>query len=418
MWEAMSDRVVAVIDLKAFYAVVECVERKLDPFTTPLIVADKSRGTGTIVLSVSPFLKARGVPSRCRVFELPKDDAIIFARPRMSLYLQKSAEVVSIMLDFVGEDDLHVYSIDEAFLNLGPYLQLYKATPKELVQRIIKAINKKLGLFATAGIGSNNFIAKSALDLEAKKRADGIAVWTHEDIKTKLWPLAPLSSMWGISSRLEARLNNLGIETIGDLAQYPKNALTTSLGVMGEQLWNHANGIDESDIRRKYVPAEPSLSMGQVLFRDYDSDEIPLVIREMCDDMGMRLRLEGKMSGLVSLFVGYSDPGGFSRQMALMHPTDDTDTLYHALIRIYERHIERKRSVRNVGFAFAKLTMPEHEQLDLFIDPEEQERNRRLQHAIDAIKYRYGRNAVLRSTSLLGASTTIARHHLIGGHLK
>jgi DNA polymerase V len=414
----MANQVVSVIDLKAFYAVVECVERKLDPFTTPLVVADKSRGTGTIVLSVSPYLKARGVPSRCRVFELPKNNEIIFATPRMSLYLKKSADVIATMLDFIGEDDLHIYSIDEAFLNLGPYLRLYKATPRQLVARIIKAINVRLGLFATAGIGPNNFIAKSALDIEAKKRVDGIAEWTIDDIKTKLWPLQPLSKMWGISSRLEARLNNMGITSIGDLAQFPKQSLVAYFGIMGEQLHNHANGIDESQIRQKYQPAEPSLSMGQVLMRDYRVEEIPIVISEMVDDLAIRLRLEGKLTGVISLFVGYSDPGGFSRQMALMNPTDDNDILIEALLTLFYKFIEPKRFVRNIGFSFGRLTTPEHEQLNLFIDPYEQDRKRRLQHALDEIKYRFGKNAILRATALLPSSTTIDRHTLIGGHRK
>ena len=412
----MTNQVVAVIDLKAFYAAVECVERHLDPFTTPLVVADKSRGTGTIVLSVTPYLKARGVPSRCRVFELPKRHDIIFATPRMGLYLKKSADVISIMLDFVGEDDIHVYSIDEAFLNLGPYLEMYRMNPRQLVRRIIDTINKKLGLFATAGIGPNNFIAKSALDIEAKKSPDGIAEWTLDDIKAKLWPLSPVSEMWGISTRLEAKLNNMGIMSIGDLAAFPKETLSMCFGVMGVQLWNHANGIDESKIREKYQPESPSLSMGQVLYHDYLSDQIPLVIREMCDDLCMRLRLEGKLTGLVSLFIGYSDPGGFSHQMALMHPTDDGDILVEALLTLYGKYVDHKRTIRNVSFSFGKLKPLLYEQIDLFIDPEEQDRKRRLQRALDEIKFRYGRNAVVNCTALLKHSTTIERHRLIGGH--
>jgi len=412
----VTNQVVAVIDLKAFYATVECVERHLDPFATPLVVADKSRGTGTIVLSVSPYLKARGVPSRCRVFELPKNHDIIFATPRMSLYLKKSADVISIILDFVGEDDIHVYSIDEAFVNLGPYIKMYKLTPRQLIRRIMDAIHRQLGLYATAGIGPNNFIAKSALDLEAKKAKDGIAEWTLDDIKAKLWPLTPLSRMWGISTRLETRLNNMGIQAIGDLARFPKETLALVFGVMGVQLWNHANGIDESQIRQKYQPESPSLNMGQVLYHDYRSDEIPLVITEMGDDLCMRLRLESKLTGLISLFIGYSDPGGFSHQMALMRPTDDVKILNEALLTLYWKYVDPKRTIRNVGFSFGKLTPLLYEQINLFIDPEEQDKQRRLQRALDEIKFRYGRNAVMKTTALLKHSTTIERHRLIGGH--
>jgi len=361
--------VVAVLDLKSFYAVVECVERGLDPYTTPLIVADKTRGTGTIVLAVSPYLRLQGIPSRLRVFELPKRDDIIFATPSMRLYLEKSAQVMSILLDFVGEDDLHIYSVDEAFLNLGPYLKLYQQTPHQ------------------------------------------------HDIQEKFWPL-PVGDMWGIASRMEHRLHQLGIMTIQDLAEYPEYKLIALYGVMGKQLHDHANGIDHSNIREKYQPKEPGISMGQVLYRDYSVDEVPVVIREMCDDLTLRLRLQGQLSSLVHLSIGYSASlGGFSHQMSLIRATDDEDTLYEALMRIYHRYVEPK-PIRNITFAFRKLNPLDHEQLDLFTDAETTDKKRRLQVTIAHIKERYGHNAILRTSALLKASTTRERHTLIGGHRK
>jgi DNA polymerase V len=409
--------VVAVLDLKSFYAVVECVERGLDPYTTPLIVADKTRGTGTIVLAVSPYLRLQGIPSRLRVFELPKRDDIIFATPRMSLYLEKSAQVMSILLDFVGEDDLHIYSVDEAFLNLGPYLKLYQQTPHELMKTIKDTIYRKLKLLATVGIGDNPFLAKSALDIEAKKAKDGIATWHQHDIQEKFWPL-PVGEMWGIASRMEHRLHQLGIMTIQDLAQYPEHKLIALYGVMGKQLHDHANGIDHSNIREKYQPKEPGISMGQVLYRDYSVDEVPVVIREMCDDLTLRLRLQGQLSSLVHLSIGYSASlGGFSHQMSLIRATDDEDTLYEALMRIYHRYVEPK-PIRNITFAFRKLNPLDHEQLDLFTDAETTDKKRRLQVTIAQIKERYGHNAILRTSALLKASTTRERHTLIGGHRK
>jgi DNA polymerase V len=413
-----SKNVVAVIDLKAFYAVVECVERKLDPLKTALVVADKSRGTGTIVLSVSPLLKKLGIPSRCRVYELPKIDNLIYATPRMGLYVKKSAEVVSILLDYVGDDDLHIYSIDEAFINIGPYLKLYKKTPEQLVEDIIATIFKKTGLLAACGIGDNNFLAKSALDHEAKKSPSNIAYWTIDDVQDKLWPIAPLSEMWGISGRLQHHLNMLGIESVGDLANYSRDRLIALFGIMGEQLSNHANGIDQSNIREKYISKTPSLSIGQILFKDYPKDEIPLIIREMCDDLCFRLRLENKLAGLVAISIGYSSMrGGFGRQMSLIRPTDDDDVLYQALLTIFNKHIINQ-PIRRVGIAFSKLFPLEIEQLDIFVDPRLQDKKRRLSNTITAIKKRYGKNAILRLTSLLESSTTIARHNQIGGHRK
>ena len=183
----MDERKVAVIDMKAFYASVECIERGHNPFTTPLVVCDTSRGNGTIVLSVSPYLKDMGVPSRCRKRELPEIEGMIYAVPRMSLYLKKSAEIVSIVLDYVGEDDIHVYSIDELFIDLTPYLKMYGLTPYMLVKKIKNAIYEKLHLPTTAGIGDNMLMAKLALDLDAKKKPPYISQWRKTDIKNKLW---------------------------------------------------------------------------------------------------------------------------------------------------------------------------------------------------------------------------------------
>jgi DNA polymerase V len=408
---------IAVLDLKSFYAVVECVERGLDPFATPLVVADKTRGTGTIVLAVSPYLRAKGIPSRLRVFDLPKDDTIIYATPRMGLYLERSAQVMSILLDFIGEDDLHIYSIDEAFLNLGPYLALYKKTSYALMLTIKSTIYQKLKLISTVGIGTNPFLAKSALDNESKHAVDGISIWHKHDIDTKLWPL-PVEAMWGVASRMQAKLNYLGIFTIKDLALYPRHKLYVQFGIMGEQLHDHANGIDLSNIREKYVPDEPGISMGQVLFRDYHSDEIPLVIREMSDDLTLRLRLEGKLTSLVHLSIGYSaSMGGFSHQMSLIRATDDPDVLYQALTTLYFKYVAQK-PIRNITFAYRKLTALTHEQLDLFVDPSITDKKRRLQTTLATIKARFGHNAVLRTSALLNASTTIERHSLIGGHRK
>ena len=182
----MKKRVIAVIDLKAFYSYVECLDRGLDPWKEPLVVADKDRGTNTIVLSVSPFLKKQGVPSRCRIKELPKKHKYIYAVPRMERYLEKSAEVIDVLYHFVAEEDVHVYSIDEAFVDLTSYLKYYNKTPLQMVTTIINQIKEETGLQATAGIGDNFFLAKIALDIYAKKERNGIAKVSTTDIKEKL----------------------------------------------------------------------------------------------------------------------------------------------------------------------------------------------------------------------------------------
>src|SRR5690554_2902639 len=229
------NRNILCIDLKSFYASVECVLRGLDPFTTPLVVADKSRGSGSIVLAVSPYLKSQGIPSRCRIFDLPENSNIIFARPQMALYLDYSAKVIDLYLDYVSRDDIYVYSIDESFLDVTNYLDYYGKTDTSLASEILKEIKNRLGLSAACGIGPNMLLAKLSLDLEAKNNKDFISKWSYEDISKKLWTVSPISKMWGIGSRMEKRLNILGLQTIGDIANYDVRKLRKRFGVLGEE---------------------------------------------------------------------------------------------------------------------------------------------------------------------------------------
>ena len=398
-------RSIAVIDLKAFYSYVECIDRGLDPWKTPLVVADKERGTNTIILSVTPYLKSKGVPSRLRIKELPKKFDYIYAVPRMQRYIDKSSEVVGILLDFFDASDIHVYSIDEAFVDMTSYLSYYKKQPMELVEMVIQEIQNRTGLQATAGIGDNFFLAKVALDIYAKHEPNGIAVMHKEDVQTKLWPITPLSKIWGIGPRTELKLNRMGIFNVKDLALSNRDYIHAKFGIMGDQLIDHANGIDEADIHEEYVPKEHSLSIGQVLFRDFSMAEIPVIIKEMCDQLAQNLRNEGKLTSVVSMFIGYSkDQGGFSRQMSLLSATDDTDTLYEALMEIFKKHIV-DLPIRRVGLNFGKLTPANKQQLSLFEDEKEQKEHRDLQLTIDEIHKRYGRNMLLRASALTDSST-------------
>ena len=415
----MSDKTIAVIDLKAFYSFVECVDRGLDAWKTPLVVADKERGKNTIVLSVSPFLKERGVPSRLRIRDLPKGYDYIYAVPRMERYIEKSAEVVKIMMEFVSEEDIHVYSIDEAFIDLTSYLDYYHKTPLQLVTTIIQTIKDKTGLQATGGIGDNFFLAKVALDIFAKKERNGIATMHQKDVPTKLWPICPLTKIWGIGERTAAKLNAMGIITVGDLANANKDFIHQHFGIIGDQLISHANGIDESDIHEVYIPKSTSITVGQVLFRDYKKDEAITIIREMCDDLSSRLRKEEKLCALVSLYIGYSKEtmGGFSRQMSLLNPTDDTDELFNALMEIYKQYIE-DYPIRRIGINFSKLSTGGVKQINMFEDEHKQKTNHELFKAMDKLKDKYGANILLRASALTENSTAIERHNQIGGHRK
>ena len=414
----MKNRTIAVIDLKAFYSYVECLDRGLDPWTTPLVVADKERGTNTIVLSVSPYLKKYGIPSRCRIKELPKKFKYIYAVPRMERYLEKSADVINVLYQFVSEEDVHVYSIDEAFVDLTTYLDYYKKTPLQMVTTIINQIKEDTGLQATAGIGDNFFLTKVALDIYAKKEKNGIARITSSEIKEKLWPITPLRKVWSIGPRTEIKLNAMNIFTVKDIATSDVDYLKSKFGVMGEQLWRHANGIDDADIHEKYEPKEKSLSLGQVLFRDYQVEETKTIIREMVDELSSRMRNQEKMTRVVALYIGYSkNKGGFARRMTLLSATDDTQVLFDAILEIYKKHVS-DLPIRNVGISFGELTNATHQQLNLFEDNNEQEERHNLQKALDLLHSKYGKNSVLRASALLEESTVKERNEFIGGHRK
>ena len=413
------ERRVAVIDMKAFYAFVECVERGLNPFTTPLAVCDPTRGEGTVVMSVSPFLKQMGVPSVCRRRELPNVPGMVLAQPRMSLYIKKSAEIINTVLNYVGEDDIHVYSIDEFFVNVGPYLKANNCTAYQFVRKLQKAITDKTGLLTTAGLSYNMFMAKAALDLDGKKKPPYIAQWTKADVKNKLWKVTPLTKIWGISHGYEARLNALGIETVGQLANADKDFLRAKLGIMGEQLWEHANGIDNTDLREKYIPMDTSFSNGQVLMRDYSPEEAKLILKEMNDDLAMRLRAHCKTTRRLGVGVRYtfSEGGGFSRQVTLDYPTDDTDKIYEDLLKIYEKYVGNHK-IRGVYITYSQLESNDYEQLNLFEVGHTDTTKRDMTKAIDSLKQKYGKDTILRASSLLEESTAKERHNQIGGHHK
>ena len=414
----METRTIAVIDLKAFYSYVECLDRGLDPWKVPLVVADKDRGTNTIVLSVSPFLKKQGVPSRCRIKELPKKFKYIYAVPRMERYLEKSAEVINVLYHFVSEEDVHVYSVDEAFVDLTTYLSYYNKTPLQMVSTIINQIKEETGLQATAGIGDNMFLAKVALDIYAKKERNGIARMTSHDIKEKLWPITPLSKVWSIGKRTEAKLNAMNIFTVKDIAQSNVVYLRSKFGIMGEQLWRHANGIDDADMHEKYEPVEKSLSHSQVLFRDYNNKEAITIIREMVDTLATRMRNTNKMTNVISIYIGYSkNQGGFARRSTLLAPTDDSQLIFKAILEIYQQYVNDS-PIRMIGICFGGLVDATHQQLNMFEDDKKQINRRNLQKTMDLLQSKYGKNSVLRASSLLEESTIRERNEFIGGHRK
>lgn len=415
------EKVIACIDLKAFYASVECVDRGLDPFTTPLVVCDTERSMGTIVLSVTPYLRTLGIPSRLRRRELPHINGMIYATPRMQRYIDMNCEILAILLDYVAEEDLHIYSIDESFINLGPYLTLYNKTADEIVADIQQKIYEKTGLTATAGISYNIFMAKVALDNEGKNLKPNYRVtWSKEDVEKKLWKVKPIEKIWGISGGYKRRLEEIGIDSIEKLAKTPVEYLKFKFGVIGEQLHQLANGIDESDIREKYIPMATSFSAGQTLFEDYNILETKILLREICDDLCKRLHKNKKSTKSISLSILYnyeSEFVGFSKQMTLDAATDQNDILYNSILEIFNENV-KNIGIRKVYVSFNKLSNTDYLHQSLFEDNEKAINNRDINLVIEQIQEKYGQEAISRTSSLLEKSMFKTRARQIGGHRK
>ncbi|MBQ7953739.1 MAG: DNA repair protein, partial [Clostridia bacterium] len=262
------------IDLKSFYASVESVERGLDPFKTNLVVADPSRGKGAICLAITPALKDLGIKNRCRLFQIPDDVEYITAMPRMKLYMEYSANIYSVYLRYISKEDIHIYSIDECFFDITTYLELYNKSPKELAQMIIDAVYEETGICATAGIGTNMFLAKVALDVTAKHVSDPIGYLDQEEFERTIWHHKPLTDIWNFGRGIEKRLKKYGVYTLYDIAHFDEKILYKEFGVNAEFIIDHAKGIEPctiSDIKN-FKAKTNSLSNSQILFNDYNYD--------------------------------------------------------------------------------------------------------------------------------------------------
>lgn len=406
------------IDLKSFFASCECIERGLDPFSVPLVVANPKQGNGAITLAITPYLKKQGLKSRGRLYEIPSNIKYMVVPPRMSLYARKSQEVVNIYLDFVSAEDLHVYSIDECFLDVTNYLNFYKKSDYEIAEMILKTVEEKTGLTANCGIGPNMLLAKVAMDIDAKKYKNGIAKWEYSDIPNKLWTITPLSKMWGIGPRMERNLNTLNIYTVGDLAVYDKNKLKDKFGVMGVELWNHANGIDLSIINDyNNRTKDKSYSHSQVLFKDYNETNVKLIISEMVDVLCARLRKNHKQTSVIGLGIGYSKDisGGFYHTIKLDAPTDVAKDIVRECLIIFDRYYEFL-PIRKVSISCGGLKDKTGIQLSFFEKVDNIKKEEKMNGAIDEIKDKFGKNSLIKASSLLEDSTAIDRNKKIGGH--
>lgn len=423
-------KVYFVIDLKSFFASVECVERGLDPMTTDLIVADMERTDRTICLAVSPSLKAKGVKNRCRVFEIPKNLDYIVAVPRMQKYVEYAAEIYGVYLDYISPDDMHVYSIDEVFIDATPYLRRMGFTPREFAKFLMEEVARRIGVRATCGIGTNMYLAKIALDITAKSSGDFIGYLDRETYINTLWDHRPLTDFWRIGPGTARRLARIGIDTMGGIARADTELLYRMFGVDAELLIDHAWGIEPTRICdiKNYTCKSRSLSSGQVLMRDYSFDEALIVMKEMTDSMCLDLTAKKLLAKSFTIAVGYSNQYALPMVRGTAHlrvPSNLAGDAIPSVVSTFREIVDPNIPIRRM-FINANDIRPDGSghQVSLFelgedgADSGESEKSRRIQETVNEIKSRFGKNAMLKGIDFEEAATARDRNNQIGGHRK
>ncbi len=415
------DRIYFVIDLKSFFASVECVERGLDPMNTLLAVADPERSDKTVCLAVTPAMKRLGVKNRCRVFEIPKNIDYIMAPPRMKLYIDYSARIYSIYLRYFSANDMHIYSIDEVFIDITHYISLYRKSPYELANFVMDGIFAETGIRATCGIGTNMYLAKIALDITAKHSPDFIGFLDEDTYRRTLWDHKPLTDFWRIGKGTAARLEKYCIFTMRQIANCPEDLIYRLFGIDGELLIDHAWGRETATIAdiKAYTGKTSSISSGQVLPRDYDNAETVIILKEMVDSLSLSLVEKGFVTESVGLNIGYSSKENLSDShgtRSLRFGTSASSLLTEAVLDIFSRISEKHAKIRRINISFNNIHTEQNIQYDIFSDIEALDREKRLQTAIISIKHRFGKNSVLKGINFEPAATMRTRNRQIGGH--
>ena len=501
----MKNRVYIACDLKSFYASVECIERDLDPLTTNLVVADKSRTDKTICLAVTPSLKAYGISGRARLFEVVQKVAevnvqrqqkapgrqltgsswhdpdvkehpelaldYLVAPPRMAHYIEWSTRIYNVYLKYVAPSDIHVYSIDEVLIDVTNYLPTYGLTPRELARKIVLDVLDTTGITATAGIGTNLYLAKVAMDIWAKhiqpdEKGVRIAEMDEMSYRQRLWDHRPLTDFWRVGRGYAKKLEAQGLCTMGDIARcsigspadyYNEELLYRMFGVNAEILVDHAWGYEPTTMAdiKAYKPEAKSIGSGQVLTAPYTCGKARMVAWEMADQLALDLVAQRFVTNQLTLTVGYDidnlrDPkrrkqyhgevktDRYGRQIPkhahgtanLEEYTASSKRITAAILELYDNIVDEKLLIRRMYLTANRVTAeadvpaePAMEQMDLFADPVQKEseaaelaRERKLQEAMLGIKSKYGKNAILKGTNLLDGASAAERNDKIGGH--
>jgi len=416
----VDERMYICIDLKSFYASCECVERGLDPMKANLVVADPARGKGAICLAVSPSLKAHGVRNRCRLYEIPDGLKYIIAMPRMKLYMEYSAKIYSVYLKYISKDDIHVYSIDECFIDITDYMKIYGLDHREMAKMLMDRVQRETGIYATVGIGTNLFLAKVALDIMAKRAANRMGFLNKELFEKHIWHHRPITDIWNIGKGIAARLEKHGARDLYDVCAISEKVLYKEFGVNAEFLIDHAHGEESCTIRdiHAYESKSSSISNGQILFEDYNFDDALLVLREMVDTLCLDLVDKDLLTNSISLTVGYSkdilQPAGGTKR--LNEYTNSSKKLTDAFVDYFKRTVKRGYPIRKINIGFNDLTDSAYLTLDIMGETEEERKEHDLQKTVIAIKKKYGKNAILKGMSLEEKATAQIRNKLVGGH--
>ncbi|MGM0874093.1 MAG: DNA polymerase thumb domain-containing protein [Bacillota bacterium] len=414
-YDQLPKRKILCVDMKSFYASCAAVLLGLDPLTCYLAVVGDTERQGSIVLAASPRMKKEfGIKTGARLFEVPNDPRITIVNPKMGTYIRMSTEITKLFHRYVPKEAIHTYSVDESFIEVDGVEHIW-GDARTIADKIRDDMEREFQLPSAIGIGPNMLLSKICLDIDAKKT--GVAEWTYDDVKERLWKIEPLSEMWGVGSRVQKTLNRMGIFNVGQLANYPLDLLEKKFGVMGNQLYYHAWGVDLSEIGAPIMQGQISFGKSQILLRDYpDPEEVKHVILEISEEVARRARQHKKVGRTISLGIGYSRDefgGGFHRSKTINQPTNITMDIYETCLLLFEKFYANK-SVRQISITLSNIEDDCEMQLDLF--RQNRSKQRTLGYVMDSIRHKYGSDAILRAVSYTPAGTAKHRAKLVGGH--
>ncbi len=421
MNELVTSKIYFCIDLRSFYASCECVERDLNPLEENLVVADVSRGRGALCLAVSYHLKKEGVKNRCRLFEIPKEKKCIIAKPQMKLYIDYAVRIYKLYQRYIAKEDIHVYSIDEMFLDVSKYLSMYRMSKEQFATFLINKIKDEIGLVATCGIGTNLYLAKIALDIYAKKETSGVYFLDENKYVKQLSEHTPITDFWMIANGIAKRLKNkFNISNLKGIREVDEALLYKEFGVDAELLIDHAYGKESVTMKdiKNYVPQDKTFSSSQILFKDYSYEDAKVVMLEMVNELSLRINKAHKACRSISLYVGYSNglplSSGGCKVLPIISQT--YDRLKYFFLELFETKVDKSRLIRSIHLGLSSIYEENAITSNLFFSDKAALKEAKLEKTMNNIRDKFGKNSILRGINLLNNATGITRNKLIGGH--